>query len=838
VFFLGDKTKNPQTIIGKWKHIKTQTIEELDQLIEDTQKRTDVEAWNWGIRTGINDISCLDFDWEFLYYGWLRKFGDRAKTVTYRTANKGYRVIFKTTERENSNPYKTKLHIEFENKGYAVIGGYAEDKEGYKQEYLKLSNLTLYDNENHNFPNTIATDNYLIADTKLWLKEQLKQYDFLQYRCIYNLTNKKHIKLNHEQRLAILTFMILKDFTDEEIHDFFRTIYDDSGRDYKKDVTQAQIKSGKDYKEKGGKPHPCKLKQQDNGHVSIPLYQIFGYDKELCVGCLRKQHTPELLEDEEKFDMVEALDLVNKGNKFICPTDTETLYMYNTKTYEPCESTIRALLEEKYWKIIKSYDVEEVIKHLQRQNYVDRKEINQYTNSIPLLNGMFNLSTKTLEKHNNKNYLTYCYNVEYNQKADCPEWKKFVAQILPDEKDRMLLQEIMGYCLLPAMPYHKIFWFHGKGRNGKGRVIATLEYIIGKENCSSLNVSDFSETRRFSLCQLIGKLLNVSSEPSVSKYGIQTNVLKKLSGEDMIDAEIKGSNTRLRFMNFAKPIIIGNNFPKTNDNTTAWWDRNECLKFPKEFIGEDKIINIEKKWLPTEVNGIFNWMLEGLYRVYQQNDFTKSKNAMETKIEYMKLSDPFNAWLLDCIEFNPNAYLLREEAHENYKTYCFEIGAAPITKTQFFGSLRDTPRVSDVAKKVKGKTERVFVGITIKTKVEEGLDDNLIENFFDTSEKVAKVAEVTELHTPNIVAKQKNNNMCTKKEVTKPATCATSATSEDETELGKMEYLKNWIRATRVNNILTLEDIRNKITELKFLSDIKEITKRLCDEGDLVGVDF
>ena len=106
VFFVGDKEKNPQKFVGSWKEQTSQTTQELEILIEGSQKRTD-EAWNWGIRTGIKNIACLDFDWEFLYYRWLRSFGDRAETVTYRTANKGFRVLFRTRETENDNPYKT-----------------------------------------------------------------------------------------------------------------------------------------------------------------------------------------------------------------------------------------------------------------------------------------------------------------------------------------------------------------------------------------------------------------------------------------------------------------------------------------------------------------------------------------------------------------------------------------------------------------------------------------------------------------------------------------------------------------------------------------------------------
>ena len=80
-----------------------------------------------------------------------------------------------------------------------------------------------------------------------------------------------------------------------------------------------------------------------------------------------------------------------------------------------------------------------------------------------------------------------------------------------DKENIPLVQEIMGYSLVPSMPFHKLFWFYGTGRNGKSKIVTTLEYILGEDNCSNLNISEFKERRRFSLCQLYGKLLNISS---------------------------------------------------------------------------------------------------------------------------------------------------------------------------------------------------------------------------------------------------------------------------------------------------------------------------------------
>ena len=98
---------------------------------------------------------------NFLAYRWSKHFGDRAKTLTFRTPNMGYRMLYTTSEKENSSPFKRHLHMEFENGGYVAVGGFAEDCEGNKQPYVRLSDAP------------IRVDNAVIADTKTFLGEHV-----------------------------------------------------------------------------------------------------------------------------------------------------------------------------------------------------------------------------------------------------------------------------------------------------------------------------------------------------------------------------------------------------------------------------------------------------------------------------------------------------------------------------------------------------------------------------------------------------------------------------------------------------------------------------------------
>jgi putative DNA primase/helicase len=320
---------------------------------------------------------------------------------------------------------------------------------------------------------------------------------------------------------------------------------------------------------------------------------------------------------------------------------------------------------------------------------------------------------------NKEEIFTYKLNASYNPEAKCPKWLKFLSEVLKPE-DIKPLQEYMGYCLYPAMPYHVLMWFYGKGRNGKGRIVATMEGLIGINNCAHLNVEEFNGDRRFSTEGLYGKMVNISSEPTTVKT-LQTPLLKKLTGEDIIDAEVKNKQRRLCFMNMAKFFILGNRFPKINDTTLAFWDRVLLIPFPRSFLGDDRKANIEREWLesPEEISGILNWMIDGLHRLAQQKKFTKSSSMEETMLDFKRNSDSVGAWLDEKVDYEPNSHYVKVTAFDNYKEYADEIGATPETQNKFYARLRDTPKIRDTRVELKSGFTHVFKGIKPKDEVVE-----------------------------------------------------------------------------------------------------------------------
>jgi putative DNA primase/helicase len=438
---------------------------------------------------------------------------------------------------------------------------------------------------------------------------------------------------------------------------------------------------------------------------------------------------PEHHDANQQVQIEQILNKLKEQYIFKTPTDTEDIYHYENGIYIESEAKIKSLLEEWLTDKTTTHLVEEILNHIRRGSYVSRDDFNKTGTILPVQNGLLNLDTQQVTPFTQDKIYTYKLTVKYDPTKQCIKFQKFLTEIL-DKDDIPTLQEYLGYCLLAAMPYHKMMWFHGVGRNGKGRVMLTVQALIGKDWCSNLNLEEFYGDRRFSVANLYGKMVNVASEPSTKRV-LQTPLIKKITGEDPIDAEIKNKQKFLTFQNFAKFFILGNRFPRVNDSSIAFWDRVILLKFPYSFIGDKQIPDIEKQWTndPDEMSGILNWFLEGLHRLNKNNKFTESKNSQETISEFKRASDSVLAFIDDQCIFEKGFILPRSDVYDIYKDYCDLYGLPIEDEKAFVGRVKQLPKVYAVSRRIEKENTRVWIGLKIK----ELPQDDSVDDTPDTS---------------------------------------------------------------------------------------------------------
>lgn len=396
-----------------------------------------------------------------------------------------------------------------------------------------------------------------------------------------------------------------------------------------------------------------------------------------------------------------------------------------------------------------------------------------FSAKISLPNGLFDPETQELTEHTPDEMPLFSIPTEYTPNSPYPKWQKWLDDVLPNKEDQALLQEWSGYILLPDYRFHKMLFNYGNGRNGKGTWERTIQAVIGKHNCSEVALEELNGFHRFSLKDLYGKLVNFCSEPS-TKYILQTSLLKKLTGQDIISAELKGANKRLEYTNTAKITVSANGFPTVEDKSIAFKERRLFLHWTKEYLDENKnqIQWIERTWLQGKENekkGILFWMVEGLKRLLDQGHFTQGKTQKETEILFQRASDTIRAFIEEMFVWDKNRVTTRSEAYEGYKEYCEIFGLESENERKFTQTIKETPKITATTTS-KPKRERAWKGFSLKC-----LNDD---------ETVTDVTDVTLLQHWNI----SNPKI---REVTEPVTSVTCVTQAlEKSALEEIHYCR------------------------------------------------
>lgn len=169
----------------------------------------------------------------------------------------------------------------------------------------------------------------------------------------------------------------------------------------------------------------------------------------------------------------------------------------------------------------------------------DFDDFNRNPYLVNVRNGLLDIRDMSFKEHTPSYLSTVKLNVEYNPQVDCPQFKKFLNEVL-DCKLIPLVQEIVGYLLTTNTASQKAFVFWGPARTGKSTLLWVVEYLLlGKKNVSNIPWQEIGD--KFKTAELLGKLANVFSDLP-SKSIDDTGIFKVVTGEDYLMAEKKNKN--------------------------------------------------------------------------------------------------------------------------------------------------------------------------------------------------------------------------------------------------------------------------------------------------------
>lgn len=316
----------------------------------------------------------------------------------------------------------------------------------------------------------------------------------------------------------------------------------------------------------------------------------------------------------------------NAGYPFV--SINEEMFLFTGTHLESIDNnTVKVFIKHAYQKLCDdpiAASKKETINGLVSQLPYTAMSLNvkQAVDKINFKNGTLDLRTMAFGNHNWQDYFRYVLPYVYNPKDDCPMFRKYLNEVMPEKEARDVLAEYIGWLFIPGLKLEKILFLYGSGCNGKSVFVEIVEALVGKDNISHESLSDLcGEYGANSRANLVGKLLNTCSD--VAPNAFAGDLFKRLASQEPISAKILYKDV-ITTDEYARMLFCLNELPKTNDASNGFYRRFLIAPFnvqiPKSKIDPE----LSRKIIASELPGIMNWVLEGRQRLVKNKRFTES----------------------------------------------------------------------------------------------------------------------------------------------------------------------------------------------------------------------
>jgi putative DNA primase/helicase len=308
---------------------------------------------------------------------------------------------------------------------------------------------------------------------------------------------------------------------------------------------------------------------------------------------------------------------------------------------------------------------------------------------------------------------------DYDPKAQCPEWHRFLESLWPDDPEAISsLQEIFGYLLSGETRQQKAFLWVGPPRSGRGTILRMLDLLVP---CVPTSFASLGEN--FGAENLIGASVAIMGDEHTShrhsrpeQPALAINRFLRTTGEDIIDVPRKNlpvwqGRLRCRF------VICSNVIITLADAGEAFSTRFLLHVFAKSWLGcEDTGLGDR---LRLEAPGVFAWALEGnRQRLARGGQLVEPRSAANVAMKFRPLIGAVAAFVKD--RCRPGGTVLKSELLIGWELWCNAVGREAGLPDAFWKELHKVvPQLTEYRPAgADDKRPRWFMGLSLR-----GLDE-------------------------------------------------------------------------------------------------------------------
>ena len=297
-------------------------------------------------------------------------------------------------------------------------------------------------------------------------------------------------------------------------------------------------------------------------------------------------------------------------------------------------------------------------------------------------NGLLDLRTGKLWKHNRNQKYTYAIPVDYDPGADRTLWLDFLTDATGN-KNIAYLQMALGYSLTGHTIEEVLFYLFGPLRSGKGTFTETILAMLGGKPLSAeVDFSTFTadrmgDTQNFDLAPLKPCRFVAASE-SQKHARINPAKIKALTGGNHIYCAFKHRDHFEYKPQFK--IWLSSNHPVNIDvDDDAAWYRVRVIEFPNSHADqEDKGLKHRLR-SPENLSGVLAWAVEGAIAWYGQGyeGLPHPPIVRQATQAQRELQDYVGQFLAEVTTPDPEGWVSNDIFYAEYKTWCDANGVKP-----------------------------------------------------------------------------------------------------------------------------------------------------------------
>lgn len=293
-----------------------------------------------------------------------------------------------------------------------------------------------------------------------------------------------------------------------------------------------------------------------------------------------------------------------------------------------------------------------------------------------------------LRPHRPSSYQLSCLDVVYDPDASCHEYDDALTAIFSKSSDVHDMvrhwHEFVGYAIQPKRDLASWWMLHGRGANGKTKLMETVSRLLGPDAVASMRISDLSRSQ-FATSSLVGAMMLLDDDVDRATL-LPDGQLKQISEQKAMQGEFKGKD-RFRFICRALPVLLCNGYPRTSDTSLGMARRAQVIPLRRQFMGADADPGLFNRIWRDEMPGVLNRALEGLSRLRERGNFLPPDDCQKAAGVWLQNANPTAGFVAECMTQSDRASVRRGVLWEEFQEWAAANGYRAPGRNWFYESL-------------------------------------------------------------------------------------------------------------------------------------------------------